>query len=71
MRRSELHADVDQATLQPGQAVAVLNERVKRVGKVNGEIADWLSVGDDASCVRLALTGIRNVARSRRCTCKA
>ncbi|KAI9783938.1 MAG: hypothetical protein M1839_002883 [Geoglossum umbratile] len=30
------------ASLQPGQAVVALNERVKRVGKINLEIADWL-----------------------------
>ncbi|KAI9830840.1 MAG: hypothetical protein M1819_005365 [Sarea resinae] len=28
--------------LQPSEAVVVLNDRVKRVGKVNAEIADWL-----------------------------
>ncbi len=33
-----------QASLQPGQAVAVLNERVKHVGKLNADIADWLQV---------------------------
>ncbi|KXJ88247.1 Muniscin C-terminal mu homology domain-domain-containing protein [Microdochium bolleyi] len=30
------------ANLQPGQAVTVLNDRVKRIAKVNTEIADWL-----------------------------
>ncbi|KAI1420243.1 Muniscin C-terminal mu homology domain-containing protein [Xylaria sp. FL1777] len=29
-------------TLHPGQAVAVLTDRVKRITKVNNEIADWL-----------------------------
>ncbi|KAI9809457.1 MAG: hypothetical protein M1827_006837 [Pycnora praestabilis] len=29
-------------SLQPGEAVAALNDRVKRVGKINTEIADWL-----------------------------
>ena len=33
-----------QERLQPAGAVAKLNERVKRIGKVNSEIADWLSV---------------------------
>ncbi|KAJ6789211.1 hypothetical protein PWT90_06802 [Aphanocladium album] len=28
--------------LQPNQAAQVLNDRVKRIGKVNNEIADWL-----------------------------
>ena len=32
------------ASLQPSQAVTALNERVKRIGKVNTEIADWLAV---------------------------
>lgn len=30
------------ANLQPSQAVAVLSDRVKRISKVNQEIADWL-----------------------------
>ncbi|KAI0021298.1 Muniscin C-terminal mu homology domain-containing protein [Xylariomycetidae sp. FL0641] len=30
------------ASLQPSQAVHALNERVKRIPKVNNEIADWL-----------------------------
>lgn len=33
-----------QANLQPGQAVQVVNDRLKRIGKVNTEIADWLQV---------------------------
>ncbi|ATY62590.1 Fes CIP4 domain-containing [Cordyceps militaris] len=28
--------------LQPNQAAQVLNDRVKRIGKINNEIADWL-----------------------------
>ena len=30
--------------LQPAGAVAKLNERVKKIGKVNTDIADWLQV---------------------------
>ncbi|KAF2835716.1 hypothetical protein M501DRAFT_941406 [Patellaria atrata CBS 101060] len=30
------------ATLQPSQAVTILLDRVKHVGKINSEIADWL-----------------------------
>lgn len=30
--------------LQPAGAVTKFNERVKRIGKVNSEIADWLLV---------------------------
>lgn len=31
-----------QATLQPHQAVDVLNDRVRLVGRLNADIADWL-----------------------------
>lgn len=33
-----------QANLQPNQAVQALTDRVKRISKVNQEIADWLQV---------------------------
>lgn len=33
-----------QATLQPHQAVNVLNDRVKLITTVNASIADWLQV---------------------------
>jgi cystathionine beta-lyase/cystathionine gamma-synthase len=33
-----------QAHLQPGQAVQTLNDRMKRINKINVEIADWLQV---------------------------
>ena len=33
-----------QEQLPPSAAVSKLNERVKRIGKVNAEIADWLQV---------------------------
>lgn len=33
-----------QASVQPAQAVAILNDRIKHVGKLNTEIADWLQV---------------------------
>lgn len=33
-----------QAVLQPGQAVQTLNDRMKRINKINLEIADWLQV---------------------------
>lgn len=35
---------INQASLQPAQAVSTLGERIKRIGKVNVEIADWLQV---------------------------
>ncbi|KAL8946797.1 MAG: hypothetical protein Q9222_006852 [Ikaeria aurantiellina] len=31
-------------SLQPSQAVAVLDERVRLIGRVNSDIAEWLSV---------------------------
>lgn len=38
--------------LQPAGAVSKFNERVKRIGKVNTEIADWLQVWllPDSTC---------------------
>jgi hypothetical protein len=35
---------INQASLQPAQAVSTLGERIKRIGRVNVEIADWLQV---------------------------
>ncbi|KJZ70224.1 hypothetical protein HIM_10372 [Hirsutella minnesotensis 3608] len=40
MARTEYPAML--ANLQPGQAVQTLNDRVKRINKINLEIADWL-----------------------------
>jgi hypothetical protein len=40
MARTEYPAML--ASLQPNQAVQVLNDRVKRINKINLEIADWL-----------------------------
>ena len=31
-------------SLQPAQAVVLLEDRVKLIGKINSDIADWLSV---------------------------
>lgn len=36
--------DNNQASLQPNQAVQILSDRVKRISKLNTEIADWLQV---------------------------
>lgn len=33
-----------QASLQPEQAINVLNDRVALVSKINNDIADWLQV---------------------------
>ena len=35
---------VAQRSLSPNQAVSILEERVKLIGKVNADIADWLRV---------------------------
>ncbi|KAF2970767.1 hypothetical protein GQX73_g2809 [Xylaria multiplex] len=40
LSRAEYPAILD--SLQPGQAVVVLTDRVKRITKLNNEIADWL-----------------------------
>ena len=37
-------ANPPQSSLQPGQAVTVLNDRLKLIGKINLDIADWLQV---------------------------
>ena len=39
-----LIAHVRQRSLSPNHAVAVLEERVKLIGKINYDIADWLAV---------------------------
>ena len=36
--------DLRQRSLSPNNAVAVLDERVKLIGKINLDIADWLAV---------------------------
>lgn len=36
--------DETQRSLTPNQAVAILDERVKLIGKINADIADWLAV---------------------------
>ncbi len=33
-----------QSSLQPNQAVQTLNDRVRRINRINTEIADWLQV---------------------------
>ncbi|KAI9815627.1 MAG: hypothetical protein M1832_005258 [Thelocarpon impressellum] len=48
-------------SLQPGQAVALLNERVKRVGKLNSEVADWLS--ERRKVEEAYVQGLRKLAR--------
>ena len=40
----ELYTNGSQERLPPSAAAAKLNERVKRIGRVNTEIADWLQV---------------------------
>lgn len=33
-----------QGTVQPGQAITILEDRVRSIGKINSDIAEWLSV---------------------------
>jgi hypothetical protein len=37
-------SNLRQATLQPNQAVNILNDRVKLITTINTSIADWLQV---------------------------
>ncbi|RDW79550.1 hypothetical protein BP6252_04188 [Coleophoma cylindrospora] len=48
------------ASLPPAHAVATLNERVKRVGKVNNEIADWLQ--ERRKVEQLYVQGLKKLA---------
>lgn len=38
-----------QASLEPEQAVNVLNDRVELIKKINNDIADWLQVRDNGA----------------------
>jgi hypothetical protein len=42
--RHEANPVIGQATLEPGQAISVLNDRVRQVGRLNSDIAEWLQV---------------------------
>lgn len=42
--QADVRCAIEQATLQPGQAVHILTDRVKRINRINTEIADWLQV---------------------------
>ncbi|KAK6428556.1 Suppressor of Profilin deletion [Oleoguttula sp. CCFEE 5521] len=59
MERAEYPAML--ATLQPGQAVDVLNDRVGQVGKLNTEIANWLQ--DRRRLEEQYSNGLRKLAR--------
>ena len=37
-------ADLRQRSLSPNNAIAVLDDRVKLIGRINLDIADWLAV---------------------------
>ncbi|KAF1981192.1 hypothetical protein K402DRAFT_342919 [Aulographum hederae CBS 113979] len=49
------------ATLPPGQAVAVLMERIKHVSKVNSDVADWLQ--ERRRIEEAYVQGLRKLAR--------
>ncbi|CAI6091255.1 unnamed protein product [Clonostachys chloroleuca] len=51
------------ASLQPNQAVHTLNDRVKRINKINVEIADWLQ--ERRRVEEQYVTGLRKLAQFR------
>ncbi|OAA35936.1 Fes/CIP4 domain-containing protein [Metarhizium rileyi] len=61
MARSDYPAML--ANLQPGQAVQTLNDRVKRINKVNLEIADWLQ--ERRRVEEQYVLGLRRLAQSK------
>jgi hypothetical protein len=58
-----LHTDLSmrQASLQPEQAVTVLNDRVSLITKVNNDIADWLQ--ERRKVEEAYVVGLRKLAR--------
>jgi hypothetical protein len=60
--------------LPPAGAVAKFNERVKRIGKVNSEIADWLQVWfwflPDSSCDGRNVYTLAGASQGRRGICR-
>lgn len=55
----------DQASLSPAEAMAILDERVKLIGKINSDIADWLFVINRLSGVRQTVTNLLVQERRR------
>ncbi|KAI9674165.1 MAG: hypothetical protein M1817_001983 [Caeruleum heppii] len=49
------------ASLPPSEAVNILNDRVKRIGRINGEIADWLQ--ERRKVEETYVQGLRKLAR--------
>ena len=43
--RLTIFPDLEQTVLQPPQAAAVLNDRIRLINKINADVADWLQVG--------------------------
>jgi cystathionine beta-lyase/cystathionine gamma-synthase len=56
MARAEYPAML--AALQPGQAVQTLTERMKRMTRVNNEVADWLQVQQPTMTTSLRVVDI-------------
>ncbi|KAG6039400.1 hypothetical protein E4U41_002706 [Claviceps citrina] len=52
------------ASLQPGQAARILNDRVKRINRVNLEIADWLQ--ERRRVEEQYVLGLRRLAQSHK-----
>ncbi|KAL8775604.1 MAG: hypothetical protein Q9209_000100 [Squamulea sp. 1 TL-2023] len=53
-------------SLQPSQAVAILDERVKLIGKVNLDIAEWLSVWTNVERLDVIVCANRTLLQERR-----
>ena len=64
--------NVLQERLPPSAAAAKLNDRVKKIGKVNSEIADWLQVSfypGDRSIMQDAEQPV-GTSQDRKCICR-
>lgn len=48
----------NQGSLSPAEAIAILDERVKLIGKINSDIADWLFVINRFSGMRKTFTNL-------------
>ncbi|KAI9852913.1 MAG: hypothetical protein M1838_003707 [Thelocarpon superellum] len=51
------------ASLQPAQAIVVLNERIKRIGRINAEVADWLQ--ERRRVEEIYVQGLKKLARKQ------
>ena len=61
--------DSRQRGLQPSQAVAVLDERVKLIARVNNDVADFLAVGEFSHWRKSILMTITGAPKGRGSIC--